>query len=170
VNNFNTLRRELSEARARGDYSFGTLDHKRRLNFELNGVILHELYFANLTPRPTPPSDKVKNFFAQSFGTFEKFCEELSNTASKTRGIGWCIVYGDAPSGTCNIHWIEMHENGNPAGAHPLIVVDCWEHAFIRDYGNTGRPQYINAVVPVIDWAEVERRIDALTSGHVVSR
>ncbi|KAJ4455871.1 putative Uracil phosphoribosyltransferase [Paratrimastix pyriformis] len=168
VNNFNTLRRELNQARANGDYSLATLDHKRRLNFELNGVILHELYFSNLTPRPTPPSDKVKQYFAQYFGTFEKFMEELVNTASKTRGIGWTIVYADPY--TCNIHWVEMHENGNPAGCMPLVVLDCWEHAFAKDYGNTGRPNYVAAVTQLIDWGEVEQRLDALTSGHMLQR
>jgi len=52
-----------------------------------------------------------------------------------------------------------------------LIIVS--RHKFsiqAKDYGNTGRPQYVNAIMPIIDWTEVERRIDALEQGKVVSR
>jgi Fe-Mn family superoxide dismutase len=46
-----------------------------------------------------------------------------------------------------------------PAGFKPLLVMDVWEHAFMRDYKATERGQYIDAFLRNIDWAIVEQRL-----------
>jgi Fe-Mn family superoxide dismutase len=46
-----------------------------------------------------------------------------------------------------------------PAGFKPLLVMDVWEHAFMRDYKATERDQYIQAFFRNIDWAVVEARL-----------
>jgi hypothetical protein len=39
-----------------------------------------------------------------------------------------------------------------PAEFKPLLVMDVWEHAFMRDYKATERGQYIDAFLRNIDW------------------
>jgi Fe-Mn family superoxide dismutase len=46
-----------------------------------------------------------------------------------------------------------------PAGFKPLLVMDVWEHAYMRDYKATERAQYIEAFFRNIDWAAVETRL-----------
>lgn len=53
--------------------------------------------------------------------------------------------------------------NGNDIGAignlHPLLVVDCWEHSYVRDFGINGRREYVTKYATEIDWRMVwERR------------
>ena len=43
-------------------------------------------------------------------------------------------------------------------GTTPLLVVDVWEHAYVKDYGATGRGGYVDAIRPLIDWGVVEKR------------
>jgi len=44
-------------------------------------------------------------------------------------------------------------------GFKPLLVMDVWEHAFMRDYKATERAQYIEAFFRNVDWQGVERRL-----------
>jgi superoxide dismutase len=34
---------------------------------------------------------------------------------------------------TLSNHWITLHQEGIPAGFKPLLVMDVWEDAFMRD-------------------------------------
>jgi Fe-Mn family superoxide dismutase len=56
-------------------------------------------------------------------------------------------------------HWITLHQEGIPAGFKPLLVMDVWEHAYMRDYPATERKPYGEAFFRNIDWARVERRL-----------
>jgi len=56
-------------------------------------------------------------------------------------------------------HWVGLHQDGMPAGFKPLLVLDVWEHAFMRDYRATERGRYLDAFFRNIDWAVVERRL-----------
>ena len=46
-----------------------------------------------------------------------------------------------------------------PAGFKPLLVMDVWEHAFMRDYKATEKKKYIEAFFRNVDWGIVERRL-----------
>lgn len=51
--------------------------------------------------------------------------------------------------------------NGNDIASigslHPLLMVDCWEHAFVHDFGTNGRREYITKYTTEIDWRMVWR-------------
>ncbi len=46
-----------------------------------------------------------------------------------------------------------------PAGFTPLLVMDVWEHAFMRDDKATERGEYIEAFFRNIDWRMIGRRL-----------
>ena len=75
------------------------------------------------------------------------------------RGVGWVILFQDPATDRLTNHWITLHQDGVPAGFKPLLVMDVWEHAFMRDYKATERDQYIEAFFRNIDWAAVEARL-----------
>jgi Fe-Mn family superoxide dismutase len=134
----------------------------RRLGFEYNGMVLHELYFANLkkggdSSDPPASGDFMKAVKA-SFGTYEMWKMDFVGIG-KMRGVGWAICYQDPALGRLSNHWISLHEVGNVAGFNPVVVMDVWEHAFLLDYKPADRPRYIEAFFSNIDWRTVDQRV-----------
>jgi len=134
----------------------------RRLGFEYNGMVLHEYYFDNLksgggTGDPTQTTQFAKAA-ESSFGSYEIWKADFVGIG-KMRGVGWAICYQNPANERLSNHWITLHETGNVAGFHPILVMDVWEHAYLLDYKPAERPKYIEAFFSNIDWAVVEKRL-----------
>ena len=132
----------------------------RRLGFEYNGMILHEYYFGNLRPAADPkprPGSGLAQALAGSFGSVEQWITDFQAIGGM-RGVGWAILFEDPATDRLTNHWVTLHQDGVPAGFKPLLVMDVWEHAYMRDYKATERAQYIEAFFRNIDWAAVETR------------
>lgn len=163
VKNTNLLTSELMAITKEGKAS-GTnpayAEMTRRLGFEYNGMILHEYYFDNLAPNgtPVPTSGKLVDAINRSFGSFDQFMADFRGVATM-RGIGWAITFQDPTTGLLSNHWVTLHNDGNPAGYKPILVMDAWEHAFVPDYKPTERGKYVEAYLKNIDWNAVEKRI-----------
>ncbi|HEY7183160.1 MAG TPA: Fe-Mn family superoxide dismutase [Blastocatellia bacterium] len=133
----------------------------RRLGFEYNGMVLHEWYFGNMTKGGSGDPDKSSAFHKAaeaSFGSYENWKKNFVATG-KMRGVGWAATYLDPVAGKLSNHWINLHETGNVAGFVPVLIMDVWEHAFIRDYAPADRPKYIEAFFSNIDWAALNERL-----------
>ena len=169
VKQVNALNAELAELRGQGKASGTNPDFAeltRRLGFEYNGMILHEYYFENLRPNaePKPPSGSgLSQAVAQSFGSFEQWVTDF-HAVGEMRGVGWAILFEDPMTDQLSTHWISLHQEGIPAGFKPLLVMDVWEHAYMRDYKATERKKYVEAFFRNIDWARVERRLGEAAS------
>ena len=74
-------------------------------------------------------------------------------------GVGWAITYQNPDNGWLSNHWVTLHEDGNPAGFKPILVMDAWEHAFVPDYKANERAKYVDAYFNNIDWAAAESRL-----------
>ncbi|HTP28409.1 MAG TPA: Fe-Mn family superoxide dismutase [Anaeromyxobacteraceae bacterium] len=150
-----------SEGKASGaDPVFAELT--RRLGFEYNGMILHEYYFGNLRPgaQAEPPAGgKLKKAIEGSFGgKYDMWLSDFRSIATMP-GVGWACLYQDPSTGWLSNHWITLHNDGNPAGFTPILVMDGWEHAFMRDYQATERAKYVDAFFKNIDWEACEKRV-----------
>jgi Fe-Mn family superoxide dismutase len=164
VRQVNALNGELATLRERGrasgrDAEFAELT--RRLGFEYNGMILHEYYFSNLSrgARAKPePTSRVARALAESFGSVEDWRTDFQAIGG-LRGVGWVLLCEDPMTRRLTNHWVSLHQDGVPAGFKPLVVMDVWEHAFMRDYRATERGRYLDAFFRNIDWAIVERRL-----------
>lgn len=165
VTNTNTLNQRIADL-----IGSGTLDPtqsaafselKRRFGFEYNGMVLHEFYFENMQQHGTgDPStgDQFVNAASESFGDYDVWKADFVNTG-KMRGVGWAAVYQDPSNGQLSNHWINLHETGNVAGYKPILIMDVWEHAFIKDYAPVDRPKYIEAFFANINWDVVNSRL-----------
>ncbi len=134
---------------------------KRRLGFEYNGMVLHEYYFGNLKKAGAGQPDAKSSYVtaaASSFGGYDLWKTDFIGVG-KMRGVGWAICYQDPTTGQLSNHWISLHEIGNVAGYHPVLVMDVWEHAFLLDYKPAERAKYIEAFFANIDWTTVEERL-----------
>ena len=163
VKNTNELNAQL-EAMLKDGKAKGTnpafAELTRRLGFETCGMILHELYFGNLAPEPDPLNKvgRLSEAFAQAFGSVEAWLEDFKAIAAM-RGVGWAIAYQNPESKLISNHWIELHNDGHPPGYKPIVVMDCWEHAFVPDYKVTERSKYIDAYFRNLDYRACEARL-----------
>ena len=135
----------------------------RRLGFEYNGMILHEYYFSNLRSNAEPQPGResaLGRALVSSFGSLENWQQDF-HAIGEIRGVGWVILFEDPATDRLTNHWITLHQDGVPAGFKPLLVMDVWEHAFMRDYKATERAKSIEAFFRNIDWQMVERRLRA---------
>jgi Fe-Mn family superoxide dismutase len=164
VKQVNGLNEELAALRGRGrasgkDHEFAELT--RRLGFECNGMILHEYYFSNLRPGAEPKpatSSRLAHALAESFGSVEQWRTDFQAIGGM-RGIGWVLLCQDPVTQRLSDHWITLHHIGVPASFKPLLVMDVWEHAFMRDYKATEKGRYLEAFFRNVDWQIVERRL-----------
>ncbi len=161
----NGLKEELAELRKDGKGGSALYaDRRRRFGFEYNGMVLHEYYFGNLKAGvDLSGASQFKAAIEEQFGSFDAWKEDFCN-AGKTRGVGWAICAMDPMTGDINNHFIQLHEDGNVAGYHPLVVMDVWEHAYMVDHKAGGRGDYINAVMSNINWDVVESRLEEARS------
>jgi Fe-Mn family superoxide dismutase len=134
---------------------------KRRYGFEYNGMVLHEYYFDNMQKQGTGDPDGRTSFATateKSFGGYDVWKADFTSVG-KMRGVGWAITNQDPSTGELSNHWISLHEEGNVAGYTPILVMDVWEHAFIKDYAPADRPKYIEAFFSNINWDAVNGRL-----------
>ncbi len=132
---------------------------RRRFGWEWNGMRLHELYFGNISKDRVAldPDSSLASLIENRFGSVEAWDRDF-RSAGMTRGIGWVILAYDSSDGRLFNTWINEHDGGHLAGATPLLVMDVFEHAYIRDYG-VKRDDYVEAFMNAIDWNSVAGRL-----------
>lgn len=134
---------------------------KRRFGWEWDGMRMHELYFGNMTKdaakKTTTKDSAFEIAFTKSFETYEKWAEDFKGSAM-IRGIGWVVLAQDLATGMLFNVWVGEHDEGQLVGTKPLLMMDCWEHAYMTDYG-IKRADYVSIFMESIDWSEVERRM-----------
>lgn len=167
VKNVEALAEKLASLAKAEKFGVEFSELKRRWGFEANGVALHEYYFEALKAGGAPPADAAQTakFLKKAFGGFEAWRKEFA-AVGKMRGTGWAILYLDPRTLALTNVWIASHEDGHPAGCVPLLVMDVWEHAYMVDWGASGRPDYIEAFFKNVDWAKVESRLLAALGSY----
>jgi Fe-Mn family superoxide dismutase len=168
VKNTNLLNERLAEIRESGDLT-GTdpsyADLVRGLGFEYNGMRLHELYFDNMTSHPESlGTGRLSNALGEAYGGFDDWKNDFMAVGGM-RGVGWAIAYYDTTNSEITNHWINDHENGHIAGSVPIVVLDVWEHAFIKDYKPADKGKYIEAFFANLDWKACEARVAGASRG-----
>lgn len=132
----------------------------RRLGFEYNGMVLHELYFENLTSEQSTDLKQyvqLQKALQDSFGSVEVWRTDFASIG-QMRGVGWVICYQNPRTGQLTNHWVSLHENGNVSGFYPVLVMDVWEHAYLLDYLPSERGKYIDSFLSNVDWEIVAKR------------
>lgn len=162
VKNLNLLSEKLDDIRSKGkpsgaDPAYAEL--VRRIGFEYNGVRLHELYFDNLAANAqSPGSGRLRDALGEAYGGIEEWKADFMAVGGM-RGIGWAIAYYDPTLRRVTNMWIDEHQNNHIAGCTPIVVMDVWEHAFIKDYKPAEKGKYIEAFFANLDWEACERRL-----------
>ncbi len=158
VTKLNEIEDKLGKAdRSAANYSYNEYSElKRRECVPLNGTYLHELYFENLAAGGSAPSEALKSAAAAGFGTWDDYVKDCRAAAGSTPG--WVITtYSRIDQKLHNYIMFEHHMNW-PVYQEPIMALDCWEHAFMRDYG-TKKPAYLDAFFKNVSWAVADARL-----------
>lgn len=113
------------------------------IEFEYDVVKLHNMFFSqfNKSNNNNLPSGPSLKFIIDHFGTFQQFKELVAATASQIKGSDWVYVSISGVIGVLNNNWRN----------DIVMVFDCWEHAYMIDYG-TDRRKYIESLWRIISW------------------
>lgn len=116
--------------------------------FAYAGAVLHSLYFKQFknAQKTAKPSGKLALDINAKYGSFSKFKTEVIDACMDVHGSGWIYV-----SKTLAIKEIPNHEERDDI----LLIIDCWEHAYILDYSSDKKAYYKN-IWEIINWEYIE--------------
>ena len=144
----------------REDPRYGEI--KEKFSWDFNGIKLHEAYFGNMGKQSAPlePQSGLADQIISTYGSIQSWEDDFWEV-SGTRGEGWAILAWD-PRGKSLVNlWMPGHGVGTPFHCVSLLVNDCFDHAYMNDYGDD-RSDYTEAFLKVVDWPEVKRRYDSV--------
>ncbi len=136
---------------------------ERELAFHGSGHVLHSVYWKNMTPKTTRPSDTLKKYINRDFGSLNNFISYFSAASKKVEGSGWGILAYQTGTDKLVVLQAEKHQNLSQWISVPILVCDVWEHAYYLKYQNK-RADYIRNFMDVVNWDDVGNRLDHLLS------
>ena len=124
----------------------------------INAAFLHALYFENIAdPQSVITMDSLVFMrLERDFGSFDAWQKDFVACALSARN-GWALtVYSRMLKRYMNVV-VDLHSLSVPIDCVPIIVMDCWEHSYYRDY-LSDRKTYVYGMMKEFDWKEIEER------------
>ena len=125
----------------------------------LNATFLHAMFFENISDmRSTLTMDSLTYMrLERDWGSFDAWQRDFIACALSARN-GWAVtVYNVFLKRYMNVVF-DLHSIGIPFSSIPIIVVDCWEHTYYRDYLKDRR-SYVFTMMKELRWTTIEERI-----------
>lgn len=158
VKNFNAISSALPEyAKDAEKNALAISELMRRKSFEFDGMRLHEYYFEQFEGGPKPldeGSTLGKALKEEYHGYFIEYVKAIGNM----RGPGWAMLYWDAQGRQFQAGFVGEQHQGHFVTLPIILALDVWEHAFLLDYGATGKGKYLDAFFKNLNWDVVEKR------------
>jgi Fe-Mn family superoxide dismutase len=132
------------------------------------GYYNHNLFWPMLKPNGGgTPMGSIGEAIVGQFGSFENFKQLFTQAAMDCFGSGWAWLCKNTAKG---LYICSTANQDNPimdvveplSQGIPLLGLDVWEHAYYLNYQNR-RLEYIEAFWNIVNWEEVERRLDIPT-------
>jgi Fe-Mn family superoxide dismutase len=132
--------------------------------YNLNGVWLHELFFANcFDPHSEVYMDSMAYLrLERDFGTFEDWQKDFMGCALAC-GQGWAVTGYHMFLQRYITTMISNSSQDVMLGLFPLIAVDMHEHAYFKDY-QTDKKSYLVAMMRELNWNVIEERFQKAES------
>ncbi len=156
---------EIREKLKTADHSTanGTYAELRELKLEegfaVNGVRLHEGYFAALGGQGGKPAGNLLKMIEEDFGSYEKWESEFKAMGLAARG--WVVLAFDWEDMKLHNYLCDAHNHGGIWGCSTVLILDVYEHAYFLDYG-TARKKYIDAFMQNLNWKLVQEKMDSM--------
>jgi len=160
VKKLNEVEEKLGSAdRSLTNYSFGEYSElKRREAVAFNGTYLHQMYFENLGSNGERDA-VLEDVLKESFGSVENWEKDIKAAAAATPG--WIVTTKSRVDGKLHNYMMFEHHIGLPIYQDVVLALDCWEHAFMIDYG-TKKADYLACFLKNVNWSKVSERYKAL--------
>ena len=133
-----------------------------------NAAFLHGLFFQNISDVNSQITMDSLAFMRleRDFGSFDKWQEDFMACAMAARN-GWVVTAYNTQLRRYINMVIDLHSQNVMIGCHPVIVVDCWEHSYYRDYLKN-RKAYVSGMMKELNWNVIEDRIKLADKFHKV--
>lgn len=138
----------------------------RREPYVWNAAALHGYYFEGLGGGGAEPSLALQDAVRAAFGAWESWLLDLRAVAGSVAN-GWALAVWDSVDNRIRNVLVEDHRTGPLVGCPVLLAIDCWEHAYIGDYG-LRRDLYLGAFFRNIDWEVVNGRFASLAGRPII--
>lgn len=124
-----------------------------------NAAFLHGLYFENISDlNSTIGMDSLTYMrLARDFGSFDAWQEDFVACCLSARN-GWAITFYNMHLQRYMNTVIDLHSENVMTGMFPVVVMDCWEHSYYRDYLKD-RKSYVFGMMKELDWSVIEKRV-----------
>lgn len=125
----------------------------------INAAFLHGMFFENISDlRSSITMDSLVYMrLERDFGSFDAWQKDFIACALGSRN-GWVVtVYNTMLKRYMNVI-VDLHNIGIPFCSHPIVVLDCWEHSYYRDYLKD-RKSYVFSMMKEINWSVIEERV-----------
>ncbi len=120
------------------------------------GFYNHGIFWTTMSPSGGgAPTGELAEAIDAAWGSFDAFKEAFAKAATGQFGSGWAWL--ELSGGKLQIHGHPNQDSPVMHGAHPVLGVDVWEHAYYLKYQNR-RPDYVGAWWSVVNWDEADRR------------
>ena len=166
VKGLNAAEKALAEARAQGDYAMVQY-WSRKVAFNGGGHFLHSMFWKVMAPAGQggggEPSGLVAELIARDFGSFAQFKAHFAAAAKAVEGSGWGLLHYRPEDGRLLVMQAENQHKLSQWGSMPVLGIDVWEHAYYLKYQNK-RADYVDNWFNVINWAQVEKNLKALSA------
>jgi superoxide dismutase, Fe-Mn family len=150
---FETMGKDEVPKKHMPDHPFRAL--KEAETYALGGVILHDLFFNNLTNKESDVKGlEVEKFIKEHFDSIAEWRHCMRGSLMEARG--WVVFCTDNQGGY-RILMLDAHDHGAMFGCTPLVVIDVYEHAYWMDHG-ADRAAYVDSVLKCLNWEEINRR------------
>ena len=124
------------------------------------GHINHSLFWQVMDPHGKGKPDGILEIeINKTFGSFEEFQKEFENAGKTQFGSGWAWLVVD--NGKLAVTKTANQDSPLTKGQIPILGVDVWEHAYYLDYKNE-RAKFVEAFWNIVNWDEVNRRLEAV--------
>jgi len=160
VKNFNAIGAKIVEYLKDSEtHAHAISELTRRHSFEWGGMRLHEIYFSQWEGAATPitAGSALKAALTKDFGSVENLIKEMKQVGMM-RGPGWSLLYWDQIGQTFHLGFSGEQHQGHFVALPVILALDVWEHAYLLDYGTTGKEKYVDAFFKNLNWSVLEAR------------
>jgi Fe-Mn family superoxide dismutase len=163
VKGANSILEKLEKSR-KEDTELDIKSALKSLSFNIGGHLLHSLFWKNMAPPGKgggKPGGVLADALEKEFGSFERFRKEFSSAALSVEGSGWAALAFCRQTNRPLIMQVEKHNVNVYPQFRILMALDLWEHAYYLDYRNE-RAKFIDAFWNIVNWDEVNKRLESL--------
>lgn len=124
-----------------------------------NAAFLHGMYFENISDLNSQVTVDSLSYMklSRDFGTFDKWQEDFVACCLSARN-GWAVTFYNPNLRRYMNTVIDLHSQNVMINMMPVIVMDCWEHSYYRDYLKD-RKTYVYGMMKELDWSVIEKRV-----------